>query len=172
MGNSKYMKALILVSIASVVAGALVGCGSSSDSSAGGATAGAGASDASAGGASAGGASAGDTSTGDASAAGASSDVDELCAMDCAIGNSATGTASCQSDDCQAKCVGKYDAVAGVDGCQAAFLAVLQCGTTAPAIAWSCYNGMPFPLGSATCLPLGLQVANNADCATALRNAD
>lgn len=150
------MKALVLTLVA---ASALIGCGSSSDDSAHGATAGA---------------DAGGMAGADAGGAGSLTDVDALCATDCAIGNSSTGTASCQSDDCQARCIAKYNdpGVAAVEGCQAAFLAVLQCGTSAPAIAWSCYNGMPFPLGSSTCLPLGLQVANDAECSMALRNAN
>lgn len=152
--------------LAAVTAFALAGCGSSSDGGTSPAKAGSSGED-SAGGGMAGGGVMGD--------AGASSltDVDQLCALDCGIGNSATGTAACQSDDCAARCAAKYndDAVAAVDGCQAAFLAVLQCGATAPAIAWSCYNGMPFPLGSQACLPLGLVVAGNPDCQMALRNA-
>lgn len=121
----------------------------------------------------------GAASGGDESAAGSASDanpatdIDELCATDCAIGSSTSATLSCQSGDCQSKCVARYNdaGVAAVAGCQAAYLAVLQCGSTAPAIAWSCYNGNPFPLGSQDCLPLGLKVASDDACSMALRNA-
>ncbi len=86
MRNSTDAKSPIACALAVL---ALVGCGSSSDGSSGAATAG------SSNEASGGGATIGD--------GGASSltDVDELCTIDCEIGNSAMATASCQSDDCQ-----------------------------------------------------------------------
>ncbi len=62
----------------------------------------------------------------------------QACASDCAILSQTT--LDCVPSPCATACESRYDSVAGNASCQAAYLSLLQCGTTQPATNWSCYD--------------------------------
>ena len=103
-----------------------------------------------------------------------SSAIQTACDSVCAITTGASNLASCQLANCPTTCVAKYNnaTVTGITGCQADYLAALQCGANQPASAWACNGGFPVPSGAATCVPGLLALAALPGCLTAIQNAN
>ncbi len=106
--------------------------------------------------------------------AGGASAIQTTCDSVCTIITGASALSACQLLNCPTKCVAVYNdpGVAGVAGCQAALLTVLQCGAGQPVSEWSCYDGFPVPLQASTCVSDILTLGGNTACTTALSAAN
>ncbi len=99
--------------------------------------------------------------------------IQQACATDCGIMTGAANLASCQLTNCPTGCASAYasSAVAGINGCQAAFLAVLQCGAGLTASHWTCYGTVPAPSLTSTCSSKLMALSNVQGCLAALQAA-
>ena len=106
--------------------------------------------------------------------AGGASAIQTTCDSVCTIITGASALSACQLLNCPTKCVAVYNdpGVAGVAGCQAALLTVLQCGAGQPVSEWSCYDGFPVPLQASTCVSDILTLGGNTACTNALSAAN
>ncbi len=77
------------------------------------------------------------------------SNIAQACAATCSV--LAETNLGCVPDPCTGGCEQKYDNVASMAACQAAYLGMLQCGATQPASSWTCYQSViPAPTAGCT----------------------